>query len=422
MTNVERQYRQRTPASLALFAKTQRVIPGGMSQGTRYYKPYPIYVSQGQGSRIWDVDGNEYVDYFLAATALLLGHAHPRVVQAVTEQLPSGSNFGLPYEWEARVAAKLIDMVPSAEAVKFTNSGMDATMLAVRVARAYTGRADVVAFDQHFYGWEDQLYRKARGIPAAVQQHTIRVPYNCIDSVEQVIHEKRPAAVILEPFSTNAGAVPPDLAFLQRLRQLTADNNVILVFDEVVTNFRLARGGAQEFFGVIPDLTAVGKPLSGGFTTIGALVGRADVMEVTSQLATDYVYHGTWMTPPTMVAALTTLELLEDGHLIAHANRLGDRMRDGLNQLFMEQGVAAQAIGIGSAVRVHFTANPIRSADDLRDADKAKLWRFHLGLVNRGHFVLPGKNAYTSVVHTDAEIDSFLDAAKEALQDAHGSN
>jgi glutamate-1-semialdehyde 2,1-aminomutase len=415
------EYERRTPRSRAAYERALRTIPGGLVQGSRFYAPYPITVARGEGPCIWDLDGNRYVDYFQAATAQFLGHSHPAIIAAVERHLRAGTNFGLHYELEAQVAERLRDFVPSAERVTFTNTGMDACLLGLRVARARTGRAKIATFRGHFHGWEDQLYAgyaRGIGIPAEVQANTRVLPYNDLGALAQAMESERFAAVILEPYSTNAGAIPPARDFLPTLRQLTRDHGAALIFDEVVTNFRLARGGAQELFGVVPDLTALGKPLGGRFVAVGALVGAADWLDMTDHRRGDYVYHGCWQNPVAMAAIMTTLDLLADGTLIAHANRLGDELRAGLNELFRREGAEGQAVGLGSAVRVFMIGGPIRGLDDVKVADKELLALFHFGLVNRGHFMLPGKNTYTSVVQTSGDIDRFLDDSKMALREA----
>ena len=415
------EYVRRTPGSGAAYERARRTIPGGLVQGSRHYDPYPITVADGQGAHLVDVDGNRYVDYFQAATAQFLGHAHPVVLDAVRRQLSRGTNFGLHYELEAHVAERLREFVPSAQMVKFTNTGLDGCMLAARVARARTGRKKFATFRGHFHGWEDQLfaqYAHGIGIPPEVQQHNVVLPYNDVAALEAAMDREPLAAVFLEPYSTNAGAIPPEPAFLPRLREVTRRHGAALVFDECVTNFRLARGGAQEYFGVVPDMTVLGKSLGGGFVAMGALVGAADWLEITDHRRGAYVYHGCWQNPIAMAAAEATLDVLDDGSLIAHANRLGARLRNGLNDVLRQQGVAGQAIGIGSAARVFMIDGPIREPEDAKGADKELLTAFHFGLINRGHFMLPGKNIYTCAVQTDEHIVRFLTDAKAALREA----
>ncbi len=415
LESFEAEYRTRTPRSQALLESAQKVIPGGFSQGSRFFAPYPFYCARAEGARVQDVDGNWYTDYWLAAGANILGHSHPAVLEAVRAQMPDGCNFGIPYPHEVELARAIIDLVPCAEQVKFVNSGMDACLLGIRAARAFTGRLDVGVFEGHFHGWEDQLYTgyaKAIGVPPGVQQNMIVFPFNDLDAVAKEIKQRQFAAILLEPYSTNCGAIMPRPGFLQELKRLCSENGIVLIFDEVVTNFRFAVGGAQQYFGVTPDLAALGKGLTGGFSTMGALAGRADILQVTDQgRPGGYVYYGTWMTPVVTAAAKATLALLADGTLIEQANRRGDRLRAGLDDVFRRAGIAAQNVGIGSVVRTHFTDRPIVDLASVRHADKEKLARFHLGLVNRGHFILPGKNAYVSLVTSDAEIDRLLQDA-----------
>jgi len=415
------EYERRTPRSKAALERASAVIPGGLVQGSRHYAPYPIVIASGRGSEITDVDGHTYVDYFQAATAQFLGHSHPAIVEAVQRQLPNGTNFGLHYEREERVATKLRSFFPCAQRVKFTNTGLDGCILAVRVARAKTGRSKIATFRGHFHGWEDQLYAqysRGIGIPPELQQHTMVLPYNDADALEDLMTREKLAAVMLEPYSTNTGGIPTDLKFLARLRALTSKHGAALIFDECVSNFRLARGGAQEFYGVVPDLAILGKCLSGGYSIAGALVGGAEWMEVTDRGRGDYVYHGAWQSPVVMAAIEATLDLLDDGTLIAHAARLGQKFRDGLNRLFKREGIEGQAIGLTCVVRAVFSSATIVTPDDIKKGDQKALTAFHLGLLNRGHFLLPGRHFYTCTVQTDAEIEKLLHDAETALRDA----
>ena len=414
------EYERRTPRSKAALERARKTIPGALVQGSRHYAPYPIVIASGEGSRITDVDGNTYVDYFQAATAQFLGHAHPAILEAVRRQIPNGTNFGLHYELEAEAAEKLSRIIPCAERVKFTNTGLDACLLSVRVARAHTGRKRIATFRGHFHGWEDQLYAPYAtgiGIPPELQLLTAVLPYNDADALEALIAKEQLAAVILEPYSTNAGAIPPSVEFLKRIRELTAAHGTALIFDECVSNFRLGIGGAQEYFGVTPDMAVLGKCLGGGFGVIGALAGRTEWLELTDRSRGEYVYHGCWQSPPIMAAVNATIDLLADGTLIDHANRLGERVRKGLNALFRDAGVSAQAIGLASAIKTVFHDEPEVTPANLKKGDQKALVDFHLGLVNRGHFLLPGRNLYTCIVQTDAEIDALLAASAASLQD-----
>ena len=413
-------YRQRTPASEQTWASAHTSIPGGFSQATRFFSPYPLYFQRMQGSQAQDLDGNWYTDYWLAASANTLGHAHPTVLEAVRTQLKEGCNFGMPNRHELEVAELIIKLVPCAEKVKFVNSGMDACMLGCRMARVYTGRPDIGVFEGHFHGWEDKLsigHGSAEGVPAAVQKNIVVFPFNDIEAVAREIKRRDFAAIILEPYSTNCGAILTDREFLLELRRLCTENDIVLIFDEVVTNFRFCVGGAQEYFGVTPDLVALGKPLAGGFTVVGALAGRSDIMEVSNHEREDgYVYYGVWMAPVVMAAARTALQLIRDGRLIAEANRRGERIRSGLDEIFERRGIPAQNVGIGSVTRTHFTKELILDLASVRRANKEKLVNFHLGLINRGHFILPGKNAYVSFVTTDEEIEKLLDDAESVAR------
>lgn len=414
-------YFERTRASKAALTQARRVIPGGLVQGSRHYDPYPLVIGSADGPWIIDVDGNRYVDYFQAATSQFFGNRHPAIAAAVEEQIVRGWNYGLPYELEAEVAGKLVDFLPAAEAVTFTNSGMDACLLAMRLARSVTGRVKIATFKGHFHGWEDQLYTSTgtgTGTPPEMQQHMVVLPYNDARALDAAMASEQFAAVLLEPYSTNCGAIPTDHDFLARIRELASEHGAALIFDECVTATRLAVGGAQAWFDVAPDMTVVGKSLTGGFSILGALAGRRQWLEPTDRYRAAYVYHGAWQTPVVMAAANATLDLLSDGGLITHANALGERVRAGLDNVFKKAGVPGQAIGLGSAVRIVLGDEPVRSPADLARGDQNLLLSMHLGMINGGHFTPPGRNIYTNAVQTDATVDSLLAAAESALADA----
>jgi glutamate-1-semialdehyde 2,1-aminomutase len=420
-------YTSKTQKSKALYERAKRVLPAGVSYGIRYFEPYPFYTARARGSKLYDVDGNEYVDYWLGHTALILGHSPPAVVSAVERQLGNGTHYGTPHEPEVALAEQAVKMVPSAEMIRFTNSGTEATMYATRLARAYSGKTKIAKFEGGWHGGYDALHvgvkypfttPESAGLTEGATKDTLLLPFNDIVGIEKKLrNENKVAAVMIEPVLGSGGGVPAEKTFLKALRELCDQKEILLIFDEVITGFRLASGGAQQYYDVTPDITVLGKILGGGFP-VGALCGCKEIMERLDTLAHKRPYFsfqgGTFVANPiTMIAGLATLKILEDGRLISKLNRLGDKLRKKTKEIFEENRMTVQAVGTGSLFNVHFTKDDVKDAIGAFKADMKKQIDYNLSLIGRGIFVLPTHIAALSTTHSENDVEKFLSATEE---------
>jgi glutamate-1-semialdehyde 2,1-aminomutase len=424
-----REYLLKTPKSKALFERAQRVLPSGVSYGIRYFDPYPFFTAKAKGSKLYDVDGNEYVDFWLGHTALILGHSPPAVMNAVRSQLKCGTIFGTSHEAEVALAEQVVKMVPSAEMVRFTNSGTEANMYAARLARAYTGRDKIAKFEGGWHGGYDALHIGVRypynvpesaGLTAGALQDTIILPFNDLEGVVARLKGERVASVTIEPVLGAGGCIPADGEFLKGLREFCSEEDILLVFDEVITGFRLAPGGAQQSYGVTPDVTVLGKILGGGFP-VGAFCGGKEIMERIDPKTFErpnYSFHGGTFAanPVTMNAGLATLKLLEDGKLLERLNRLGERTRERLREIFEKSSAEAQVTGASSLFNVHFARGELRNAEDATMADKKKLLNYNLWLIARGVFFLPTHNGALSTKHTMADLERLFSETESFIK------
>src|SRR5213594_5152768 len=346
---IQDEYRARHARSAALWERARRSIPGGITHDIRHLAPFPTYVERAAGTRKWDVDGNEYIDYWMGHGALFLGHCHPAVVKAVQEQMARGTHLGACHELEVRWAELVTQLIPCAELVRFTMSGTEATHLAMRVARAYTGRSKIVKFTGHFHGWHDGAVAgvnppyevpMSAGVPGSILDQVAICPPNDIKAVQNALERGDVAAVILEPAGGQSGTTPTIPGYLQELRALTERNQVVLIFDEVITGFRYSPGGAQQYFGVTPDMTTLAKIVAGGLPG-AAVCGKKALMSSMAHRgdsvwdrAERVAQNGTFNSNPVCAAAaVATLELVADGSLHARANKLGDELRAGLGEV-----------------------------------------------------------------------------------------
>lgn len=425
---MSKEYISKTPKSKALYERAKNVLPAGVSYGIRYFEPYPFYTVKATGSKLYDVDGNEYVDFWLGHTALILGHSPPKVVRAVKDQIENGTQYGTSHELEVKLAEQVAEMVPGAEMTRFTNSGTEANMYATRLARAYTGRIKIAKFEGGWHGGYDALHvgvkypfdvPESAGLTAGVLQDTILLPFNDLDGVEKRLKGERVAAVVVEPVLGGGGGIPAEKEFLKGLGEFCDKNGALLIFDEVITGFRLAAGGAQEFYGVAPDITVFGKVLGGGFP-VGAFCGSKKVMEKLNSVVlkrSEYSFHGGTFAanPVTMTAGLVTLKLLEDGHLLSGLNETGEKTRGRLKEIFERNGVDVQVTGLGSLFNTHFTKEIIKDARGASKADRKKLVDYDLHLVANGVFFLPGHNGALSTAHSGLDLEKlFLETEKYA--------
>ncbi|MBI4609655.1 MAG: aminotransferase class III-fold pyridoxal phosphate-dependent enzyme [Candidatus Rokubacteria bacterium] len=411
-------YRARHARSLALWERSRRAIPGGVTHDSRHLTPFPIYVEHAAGPRKWDVDGHEYVDYWMGHGALLLGHCHPAVVAALQEQAARGTHLGACHELEVRWAEWVARLVPSAELVRFTMSGTEATHLALRLARAHTGRPKVVKFTGHFHGWHDGVAAGVHppyevpfsaGIPEATLDQVLLCPPNDVKAVEGLLERGDVAAVILEPGGGQAGTVPFVSGFLQELRALTSRHSVVLIFDEVITGFRYAPGGAQAYFGVTPDLTTLAKIVAGGLPG-GAVAGKREIMQLLAHRGDPgwdrserVAQQGTFNANPlSAVAGITTLEAVSDGSLQARASKLGEELRSALSEAMKRAGAPGAVFGEVSIYHVSFDGRPgLAGFDQPRRADLYRVLR--CALLNNG-VDCSMFHGWVSAVHTEEDL------------------
>jgi glutamate-1-semialdehyde 2,1-aminomutase len=426
---IHEEYRAKHPRAAALAERAKMAIPGGVTHDIRHQLPFPIYVERAGGSRKWDVDGHEYVDYWMGHGALFLGHCHPAVVDAVREQVGRGTHLGASHELEIQWAELVNRLIPCADLTRFTMSGTEATHLALRVARAFTGRPRIVKLAGHFHGWHDGVVSAVNppfevplsaGVPSATLDQVAICPPNDVKAVDSVLERGDVAAVILEPAGGQAGTTPTVPGYLQELRALTRRHGVLLIFDEVITGFRYAPGGAQEYLGVTPDLTTLAKIVAGGLPG-GALCGTREVMSMIAHRGdpvwdrTERVAHaGTFNANPlSAAAAIATLELVADASLQARANKLGDALRAALREAMRRAGAPGTVYGECSIYHVSFEGTPgLAGFDRPRRGDLYQLLR--CALINNG-IDCSSHHGWISAVHTDEDLARTVAAYERAL-------
>jgi glutamate-1-semialdehyde 2,1-aminomutase len=427
-------YVSKTPTSRTLYNRAKMVLPAGVTYGIRYFEPYPFFVAKARGSKLWDVDGNEYIDFWLGHTALILGHSPREVVKAVQKQLENGTLYGVSHELEVTLAEQVAKMVPSAEMVRFTNSGTEANMYATRLARAFTGRNTIAKFEGGWHGGYDALHigvkqpfdlPESAGLTRGALQDTILLPFNDLEGVEKRLRNEHPASIVVEPMLGAGGGIPAEKEFLRGLREFCDKSDILLIFDEVITGFRLAPGGGQEYYGVKPDITVLGKILGGGFP-IGAFCGSRKIMkrlDITTYKRPHYSFHGGTFSgnPITMTAGLATLKILDDGKVTTRLNRLGDKIRTTIQQVFDKHGIDVQMVGAGSIFNTHFAKEPIRDAFAAFRADKKKLFDYNLALMTNGVFFLPTHAQALSTAHSKADIEKLFNET-EAFAKHHNKS
>jgi glutamate-1-semialdehyde 2,1-aminomutase len=423
------EYIKRTRMSKKLFDRANKVLPGGVSYAIRALPPYPFYINHAKGVKLFDVDGNIYTDYWVGHGALILGHAHDLLIEAVTKQLPNGTHFGFSHEHEIDLAEKVIRHIPSAEMIRFTNSGTEANMYGTRIARAYTGRNKMLKIEGGWHGGYDSLHvsvtrpygrSESAGLNQKVTQDTFAVPFNNLEAAIEITKKNDLACIILEPVMGAAGFITPEPGYLKGLRELCDDTETLLIFDEVITGFRLGIGGAQERCNVIPDLTIIGKILGGGFP-IGAFCGKTDIMELIDhnkfpEPERRSAHGGTFTgNPVSMVAGSTTIKALENGVVYKHINRLGEDMRSGLLDIFNRSKIPASVTGIDSMFGIHFQDNPPKNAGDTAKSD-LKLTRAYFNHMLESNIIYMSPNLSHSLIsspHTKADVDAYLSATED---------
>jgi glutamate-1-semialdehyde 2,1-aminomutase len=422
-----------TTKSEEIFAAAQKLMPGGVSSPVRAFKSVggqPIVFDHVKGAYAWDVDGNRYIDYIGTWGPAICGHAHPDVLKALHEALEKGTSFGAPSSLENVLAEMVIDAVPSIEMVRFVNSGTEACMSVLRLMRAFTGREKIIKFEGCYHGHADMFLVKAGsgvatlglpdspGVPKSTTDNTLTAPFNNLEAVK-ALFEANPdtiAGVILEPIVGNAGFIPPDAGFLPGLQELTREYGALLVFDEVMTGFRIAYGGAQEKFGITPDLTTLGKIIGGGLP-VGAYGGRRDIMAMVAPAGPMYQAGTLSGNPLAMTAGIKTLELLRQPGTYEQLDRITKRLANGLLQIAKETGHVSCGGQISGMFGFFFTAGPVHNYEDAKLADLSKFSRFHRGMLERGVYLAPSQfeAGFTSLAHTDEDIDHTLEAARSVL-------
>lgn len=431
----EQRYVETTPRSRALYERACAVMPGGTTRTTVYFAPHPLYVERGSGPYVWDADGTRRLDFICNYSALILGHGHPKVTAAIEAQLERGTSVAAANPAEVLLAEELCHRIPSLEQVRFTNSGTEATMFAMRLARTFTGKRTIARFEGGYHGTHDYAEVSTKpdlakagpatapfpvadsiGTPAAALEDTLVMPFNDAASVERLLtaHQGEVAAVIVEPVLGAGGVIPAEPQFLKALRALTQELGILLIFDEVIS-LRIAPGGAQEYFDVTPDLTTMGKIIGGGLP-VGAFGGRADVMELLDPRRPDSMPQGGTYNghPLGMAAGLATLHELSPA-VYADLNRKGDWVRAELRHVFERHDIAAQVTGVGSLFNVHFTSVPIRDHRSMRTSNPVMLHDFFLALINHGVLLAPRAMGAISTPMTDGDLQAFVEAVDDVV-------
>jgi glutamate-1-semialdehyde 2,1-aminomutase len=429
------------PRSAELFSRAEKILVGGVDSPVRAFRAVasatgekgvgtPLVIDRARGSRLWDIDGREYIDYVCSWGALILGHAHPAVVAAIAEQAARGTSYGMTSPLEVQLGEQIARALPSIERIRFVSSGTEATMSAIRAARGFTKRDLILKFEGGYHGHFDSFLVDAGsglatlgissspGVPDALAQLTLNVPYNDLAAVEHVFrqHGRKIAAVIVEPVAANMGVAPPVAGFLEGLRQLARRDGALLIFDEVITGFRLAQGSAQNLLGIVPDMTTLGKIIGGGLP-VAAYGGRRDIMEIVAPLGPVYQAGTLSGNPLAMRAGLATLPELEAPGFYDDLNKKAERLADGLRSALSASHIPGQVNVAGSLLTLFFTAEPVRDYAAAKKSDAARFAAFFREMFDRGIFLPPSQfeALFVSAAHSNADIDSTISAARSSL-------
>ncbi len=416
-----------------LFKESLNHIPGGVNSPVRAFRGVggqPFFAERAAGSRVWDVDGNEYIDYVGTWGPAILGHAHQPIIEAVKDAADRGTSFGIPSEAEVQMAKLVKEFVPSVQKVRMVNSGTEACMSAIRVARGFTDRPKIIKFDGCYHGHADSLLVKAGsgaltcgnpdsgGVPAEFTAHTIVLPFNNRDAVEKAFaaNEGQVAGIILEPVPGNAGVYLPQSGYLEFLREITTANGSLLIFDEVMTGFRVSLGGAQGRFGITPDLSCFGKIIGGGLP-VGAFGGRAQIMDVLAPDGPVYQAGTLSGNPLAMAAGIAALGELQSGAVHEQLEVLGARLEAGLNAAAQKAGIAVVTQRAGSMSCLFFAEKPVHNLDDAMQTDRERFKKYFHGMLAEGVYLAPSafEAAFLSAAHTEADVDATIAAAEKVM-------
>lgn len=419
-----------TEKSRNLFDEARKILPGGVSSPVRAIKPYPFYTKKANGSKLFDIDGNEYIDYVMGYGPMLLGHNHPAIKEAVIKQLSDGWLYGTPTELEVSLAKEIIKLYESIDMVRFVSTGTEATMGALRTARGFTGKNKFIKIEGGFHGAHDAVLVKAgsgattlgtpdsAGVPKDFTKNTLQVPYNDIEAMTEAIETYKDdvAAVIMEPVLGNIGPILPEKGYLEDVRSVTKENDIVLIFDEVITGFRLSMGGAQEYYGITPDMTTLGKILGGGFH-IGVIGGKREIMDRISPAGPVYqagTFNGS---PVSMTAGLAMIKTLKKEEIHKKVNDAGNSLRLALSDILIDIGIDYSVSGVGSMFKVFFGDLPHNYQEALKcDTDKFNI--FFKKMLNDGIFLPPSQfeTNFLSNSHSKEDIDKTLEAYQRNLK------
>ena len=420
--------------SEALFTEAQKYIPGGVNSPVRSFRSVggtPPFIARGQSARVWDVDGNEYIDYLGSWGPLVLGHSHPAVVEAIKKSAESGTSFGAPVEQEVELAKIICDQLPSVESVRLVSSGTEACMSAIRLARAFTNRDKIIKFAGCYHGHADGLLVKAgsgalthgiptsAGVPESYARETLVAEYNNIESVDKFFtaNPTSIAAVIIEPVAGNMGVIPPLPGFLEGLRRITKNNGALLIFDEVITGFRVGPSGAQGLFGITPDITTMGKIIGGGLP-VGAYGGRKDIMEMVAPLGAMYQAGTLSGNPLAVSAGIATLTELQKPGVFKKLEEMAERLTEGLTKAFQAAEIPSSINRVGSMFTGFFNDGPVTTLEDAEGSDTEMYGRYFHAMQENGVYIAPSQfeAGFVSTAHTEADIDATVTKASEALR------
>jgi glutamate-1-semialdehyde 2,1-aminomutase len=424
----------KTTVSKRLFDTAQKLMPGGVNSPVRAFKAVgtnPRFITRAKGARVYDADGNAFIDYVMSWGPMILGHAPVPVIRAIARAAARGTSYGAPTALEVTMAELIIEAFPTIERVRLVNSGTEAVMSAIRLARAFTGRDKILKFEGCYHGHADSLLVKAGsgvatlgipdspGVPADLAQHTLTSPYNDVTAVERILetHRGKLACVIVEPVAGNMGVVPPNSTFLERLRDLTRHYGIVLIFDEVITGFRLSYGGAQSRYGVLPDITCLGKIIGGGLP-VGAYGGSQRIMKLIAPEGPVYQAGTLSGNPLAVTAGIETLKLLKKGGVYRQMEERGRMLADGLLDAAREAGIGVTLNRVGSMLTLFFTPGPVTDYASAKKSDTLAYGKFFRAMLEQGVYLAPSQfeAAFLSTAHSPADISKTLKAARAAFR------